>query len=511
MSSLLLGLLQGRGISSKKVSAGNSTRGEEWAGPCPVCGGRDRFRVWPNQEGGPACAKAGVLGTWYCRKEATGGDTMEFCKVVLGMDWRESCRALGMTPDSTGYVYGRLPNMPKQAKSVSFEPKENALPQELWRKQATSLVEKAHTALLGAQKALDYLARRGLDETAVRRYKLGYLSGEKGRQGIFRARSAFGLEAKQGKDGKTKTSLFIPRGITIPAFVSSSDGEANTVRVRIRRPDVDVEKWGDKYMLLEGGCGRTTMLLGNGKEKSPRVIVVVEAELDAMLVHHMAQSLGDDLVGALAVLTNRGRPDAVAHAALKEAATILVALDYDGAGADGWAWWRETYPQAKRWPVPAGKDPGDAYALGEDLRAWILAGVPQGLRPVEPVKAVATPEVAVPQVASSEAVLPEAPQEKTLTRYEQTLLALKTFYEAWRNIPVIFYWLDGGGFEWKFQEKWHIEHLEQDHAFLDMLDAHPALWDHLETHPDKTITARNLFRHCKWIFEDFETLEQKAL
>src|SRR5436305_15259018 len=25
-----------------------STHGGEYAGPCPFCGGRDRFRVWPN-------------------------------------------------------------------------------------------------------------------------------------------------------------------------------------------------------------------------------------------------------------------------------------------------------------------------------------------------------------------------------------------------------------------------------------------------------------------------------
>jgi len=36
-----------------------ATNGGEWAGACPFCGGRDRFRVWPEQrrEGG-----AGVSG-----------------------------------------------------------------------------------------------------------------------------------------------------------------------------------------------------------------------------------------------------------------------------------------------------------------------------------------------------------------------------------------------------------------------------------------------------------------
>ena len=35
------------------------TNGGEYAGPCPKCGGNDRFRVQPNNPGG---------GIWFCRK-----------------------------------------------------------------------------------------------------------------------------------------------------------------------------------------------------------------------------------------------------------------------------------------------------------------------------------------------------------------------------------------------------------------------------------------------------------
>jgi DNA primase len=43
-------LLEADGFSSKKVA---STGGGEYAGPCPFCGGINRFRCWPTKgEGG---------------------------------------------------------------------------------------------------------------------------------------------------------------------------------------------------------------------------------------------------------------------------------------------------------------------------------------------------------------------------------------------------------------------------------------------------------------------------
>lgn len=107
--------------------------------------------------------------------------------------------------------------------------------------------------------------------------------------------------------------------------------------------------------------------------------VVVESELDAMAVHHACGGK----VGVLSVLTVRVKPDQTAHTALKQAARILVALDFDqtkadgkNPGADAWPWWEKTYSQAKLWPVPEEKDAGEAFALGVDLREWVFMGLP---------------------------------------------------------------------------------------------------------------------------------------
>jgi hypothetical protein len=63
---------------------------------------------------------------------------------------------------------------------------------------------------------------------------------------------------------------------------------------------------------------------------------------------------------------------------LKSAAVILNALDYDAAGKKAIGWWEERFVDYhRRWPVPEGKDPGDAFKAGVDMAAWIRAGLPE--------------------------------------------------------------------------------------------------------------------------------------
>ncbi len=46
-------------------------------------------------------------------------------------------------------------------------------------------------------------------------------------------------------------------------------------------------------------------------------------------------------------------------------------------GRDGSAWWKKNYRQARRWPVPEGKDPGEAAASGVDFLTWINDALPR--------------------------------------------------------------------------------------------------------------------------------------
>jgi hypothetical protein len=64
---------------------------------------------------------------------------------------------------------------------------------------------------------------------------------------------------------------------------------------------------------------------------------------------------------------------------LKKAVRLLISLDtgdHNLAGAKAAQWWLDEFSQARRWPVPQGKDPGEAFEKGVDIMTWIRAGLP---------------------------------------------------------------------------------------------------------------------------------------
>ncbi len=379
----LLQLLQGK-VDPASIKRVSGRQGGEYHSPCPLCGGKDRFAVFPEQAGGELCQKYGINGTWSCpRGCGKGGDVISWFTEVEGMTFSAACAELkipleGQEKQRRGY---RPLRMPRQDQKAAFSPTSYAPPLEQWRLQATKLATEAHARLLESPAMLRYLSGRGLPEAAVRAYRLGYIEAE-GKQTdcIFRARAAFGLPEKKGPKGQIVRAFRIPRGITIPVW--SND---QCLRIRIRRRDADRDRSNPKdpkYLLVpQPGQPYSAPLMLPPVNISPDLStwVVVEAEMDAMAIHHACGGT----VGVLSILTVRVKPDQAAHAALSRAARILVALDVDedkadgsNPGADAWPWWKETYPQAKLWPVPEGKDPGEAYSLGVDLAAWVYVGSP---------------------------------------------------------------------------------------------------------------------------------------
>lgn len=143
----------GKYTSLKKVSA------HEWAGPCPVCGGRDRFRV--NDERG-----------WFCR-HCTGekwGDLGDFTAFAFGWSLRETLQRFGLDRRATPAEIASL-----ETARVEREAEQRKAEQE---EQA-----RVHTALTASQdwqtyaghpEAIERWAARGIPATWVKYYGLGY-------------------------------------------------------------------------------------------------------------------------------------------------------------------------------------------------------------------------------------------------------------------------------------------------------------------------------------------------
>jgi len=74
-----------------------STKGGEWCGPCPVCGGKDRFRVWPEE---------GERGRFWCRQCGKSGDAASFLMWVEHYPYIEACRELNVIPKRTRRLTG---------------------------------------------------------------------------------------------------------------------------------------------------------------------------------------------------------------------------------------------------------------------------------------------------------------------------------------------------------------------------------------------------------------------
>lgn len=370
MTTTILSLYQQRFGSAVKQN------GNGFNGPCPLCGGEagksDRFMVWPERSDnlGHCCTEQGIKGVWWCRRCDSGGDSIAYLEQCESMNFKQACAELGI--EGVRLPQGsrpkrRAPAEPAQA--AAFTPREYPQPSPVWQAYAAKLVDEAAAEIWNQPQALTWLAARGIDAAAIRAYRIGYLKGEEQNPGRYRARTALALPEKIGTDGKIRTKIFIPRGITVPTVQKGS-----VVNLRIRRHQADLSENSPKYMELEGSY-RGPLLLPAASPDPLAAYFVTEAELDAMLIHHSTGGV----VGALAVRTNRGKPDSLAHPRLQAAVRIGIALDYDAPGADGVDFWEQTYPASRRWPTPEGKDPGDAYRLGVDIREWITALLPQSV------------------------------------------------------------------------------------------------------------------------------------
>ena len=331
----LIDLLLQDGVSIHRVAA---TNGGEWAGGCPFCGGKDRFRAWPTE------------GRYWCRGCGKSGDAIQWVREHRGLSFREACDYLGHDP-------GHLLNRPRPA-PPKWEARESKMPTDAWQAKARAFLDKAVDILWtprGAEMRSWLNAEKGLQDATIKEAGLGLNLGA-----IFAPRQSWGLEPSIKEDGNLRRQ-WLPGGLVIPLV--DIDGAVHRLRIRHDKPGD-----GARYVIVSGSSSAP---LAWNLEKA--AVVVVESELDGLLLN---QEVGD-LFGVIALGSAQAKPDSIAHGALTATEDILVGLDSDDAGAKAaWAFWPETYgAKVKRWPVVMGKDPSEAFANGLDLRAWAVAGV----------------------------------------------------------------------------------------------------------------------------------------
>lgn len=340
---ILLDILKQDGFVMTKVTD------NEFAGPCPFCGGQDRFVTWPGKGRG---------GKYWCRRCGLRGDMVDYLQSFRKMSYKDARRMVSESKSVNGSVTA---DSASEQRVENLEPSNGisnasnlpnghspSLPCDLWQSKAGEHLSKAQAYLFkpGAKMALDWLHDRGLSDQTIKAAGLGACRVEQ-----YETRKAWGLAGKGKK-------VWLPAGVIIPSFLAG-----RVVRLRIRRLDPD----GPRYVMVSGSyTGPMTW------DMDKKFIIVVESELDGLLLHQEA----GDVAGVVALGSVSIRPDEATHEALERADVILVALDSDEAGAmQSRDYWLKRYSKAKRWPVIKGKDPSEAWKNGLNIRAWVLAGL----------------------------------------------------------------------------------------------------------------------------------------
>jgi len=298
-----------------------ATHGGEYAGACPFCGGRDRFRAWPEQ------------GRYWCRQCGAKGDAIDYLRRRDGLGFREAVRTLG--GDAPSPSAGRLVAPVKSRTEPAKGCEKPAIPS--WIAAGQKLAGECHEALLKDAEALAWLHGRGLSDRTIAEFGLGFNAGTGYRYGVY-----------------------LPAGWVIP--MQGVDGAFYGLQVR--QPDGAEPK----YQFAKGAHHP---LLGRMAGKP--VLLVTEGAFDAMLAWQVVGDLVD--VATLGSCTADPLPWAL-H--LLSYQRILLCYDLDDAGEKGRAKWAGIGGVVQvRLPLSGGKDVTDFVKAGGELRGWVGSLLPQ--------------------------------------------------------------------------------------------------------------------------------------
>jgi DNA primase len=303
------------------------SHGGEYAGPCPWCGGTDRFRVWPNDN----------HPHFWCRRCAKRGDAIAFLREHEGIGFRQACERLGSAL--------RAPHV---AHDSIYVPDHDDPPPLVWQERGRSLIEMAQRTLCGASgvRGRRYLYEgRGLSDETIREFQLGYLPGDS-----WQSPLDWGLVEEK--------KIFIPAGIVIPGV---ADGVLWSITVRRIGPSQP------KYRHVKGSViglfGADTVPVGCGY----RAAFMSEGYFDAM---HLWQAAGD-LVGSVTLGGTKTTMTTRWLWRLRDARPLFVAYDLDAAGRQAALKFRMAYSRIRVARPEGATDLADMVAGGGDLRAWV--------------------------------------------------------------------------------------------------------------------------------------------
>jgi DNA primase len=308
----------------------------EYAGPCPGCGGEDRFHVNLRKR---------EHGSWMCRycwpAESKGwGDEIEYLRRFRGLSFSEAKAYLAGEVD-TGL--SRVQKLRGQRDPETQQPYGRPPTIRNFQERAEHYAGEAYHRLWApdGQAGLAYLHSRGFTNETIRKAHVGFDPARK----------------------NPKTGKIVPC-IVIPWY---ADGAYWRITFRDIRPDVPRD---ERYFTAYGSTNAG--LYAGDALKFTRPVFLVEDEFSVLTI---AQEAGD-LVTAVATGTTTGSRTMKWVARLARALAVLVAYDRDEDGdrASQEFWLNVLEHNTLRWR-PILKDANDMLRQGYNVREWVTAAL----------------------------------------------------------------------------------------------------------------------------------------
>ena len=330
----MMNLLQIIG-SDTRLKKTSGTHGGEWHGPCPFCGGKDRFWVQP---------KFGTNGRWRCRQCDKGGDAYRYLMEMRQIGFREAKAIVDGEPIEAGKQpkvdLERAPEPPPQ----DFDEPVYASSAPEWQRSIGDFVSQSfeHGRELDTFQA--WLRSRGIDQEAAKEAHLGASPESFERNGIN-----------------------FYRGVVIPCY--GDYDQLLYCKVRTGK---------GQYLHIKGSDGRAVYGLYqlprdplNGLAFSGNDVILVETELDALMLRSVLRNAVEGLPYLKRLASVCTTPLALGSTtgSRQHEATItsnsfrvFVALDADDPGQQAAQWWIEK--GALLLPPVGAKDPGEMFEAG---------------------------------------------------------------------------------------------------------------------------------------------------
>ncbi len=333
-----------------------STEGGEYKGPCPFCGGEDRFSVQPHHPSG--------RGRWSCRQcSVRWQDIIAYVEQRDTVGFKEACQILNLELPAQNRSGRRFQKQLNRGRYTEPKTHQNgsqkdwiALNSDDWQQGALALVYASFQALWHTPQghaARQWLHNRGLSDEVIRSCCLG-----------FNPHSRHEPEELWGfpRNGSGK-NIWLPSGITIPWYI-----QGKFWRVNIRQLEGT-----PKYISPKGYANG---LYNVDAIQLDCIVVMVEGEFDVLaMATHAGDILAQYNIVPVATGSSNGAriPRWVMRVGL--ARRVLLAFDADHAGDEAADWWHDSLGEMADRLKPTQHDVTDMVKAGDDVRGWLLKTV----------------------------------------------------------------------------------------------------------------------------------------